>query len=60
MLENANRTYNIKLGVGSKDDNDFRGFIYTHKFLKIFTDKNASSYEDMVYWYKNGDPSCFN
>lgn len=66
ILNNANRTYEILLGVGSKPDNSFRGFLYNYAELNMYTDTNWTGGFDsdhpqldgIVYWDKGDGNPC--
>lgn len=66
ILWNANRTYDMMLGVGSLNDNSFRGFRYNYIELLMYTDQNWSApfspshpqMDGVVYWDKNDGSPC--
>jgi len=69
MLEDAKRTYQIYVGVGSNDDKTFRGFTYAAKELNMYSDLNWShpfspahpQMNGIMYWDETAkqDSPCF-
>lgn len=45
-MTHAKRTMKIHLGIGSGEENDFRGVLYSADGLVNFNDKNYTHYDD--------------
>jgi isopenicillin-N N-acyltransferase-like protein len=66
IMENANRTCNIYVGLGSRPDNSFRGFQYAGTELIMYTDQNWSApfsswhpqMDGVIFWDKGEDNAC--
>ena len=61
MIQNAKKTYQIYVGVGSKSDNELRGFQYSYAKTEVYSDKNWSKpfstnhpqMNGVMYWDKS-------
>jgi len=57
ILEVANRTVTIHVGVGSIEDNSFLGYEYAGTELNVYTWKNYTAHEQLedLFWFDDSE-----